>query len=229
MDEATLRRATEPFFTTKEIGKGTGLGLAMVHGLAAQSGGAIRISSRPGSGTTVELWFPVAQKEANHRAPPPATSSRSVGALNVLLVDDDPLVAEGTVSMLTDLGYSTLVAKSGERALDIIRSQAPLDLVITDHAMPGMTGVQLAARIRYLRPNLPVVLATGYADLPDGASSGLPRLDKPYRMHKLATLIETLVSSSRQGRSGESSSPRSAALVTQPSAEVGVRGPHFRE
>jgi signal transduction histidine kinase len=209
MDRVTLGRATEPFFTTKEMGKGTGLGLAMVHGLAAQSGGAIRISSELGAGTKVELRFPVAPVEAERPDAPKVTSPRSARPCSVLLVDDDQLVAEGTVAMLTDLGHSTILAKSGERALDIIRSKTQLDLVITDHAMPGMTGVQLAARIQKLRPGLPVILATGYADLPGGAASELPRLDKPYRMHKLASLIEALVGSGPQSRSESATAPRS--------------------
>ncbi|HEY1723092.1 MAG TPA: response regulator [Magnetospirillaceae bacterium] len=219
MDERTLRRATEPFFTTKEIGKGTGLGLAMVHGLAAQSGGAIRIHSALGQGTTVELWFPMAEAQDEVMAPvvqPAAT--RVTPACKALLVDDDPMVADGTVAMLNDLGHTVTVARSGAEALEILATNKAFDFIITDHAMPGMTGIELAHKIRAMKPSLPVILATGYAELAEGESSGLPRLDKPYRMSKLAALIESLVgnamaaaSAPRTGRDG-----RSQAVVSPP-------------
>ncbi len=193
MEETILRRATEPFFTTKEMGKGTGLGLAMVHGLAAQSGGAIRINSKVGEGTAIELWFPIADEDAEQPVVQPVAATQSTRSCKALLVDDDPMVAEGTVAMLTDLGHAVTVAQSGAEALEVLANGKVFDFVITDHAMPGMTGIELAQRIRTARPNLPVILATGYAELADGESSGLPRLDKPYRMHKLAALIESLV------------------------------------
>ncbi len=194
MDEATLKRAAEPFFTTKGIGKGTGLGLSMVHGLAAQSEGATRIISQLGSGTTVELWLPVSQDGE------PGQSSAAVSSVSaaariccVLLVDDDPLVAASTAATLEDLGHSVLVVSSGAVALNVVRSDAKIDLIVTDYAMPGMTGVELARHIHQVRPNLPVVLATGYADLPNVNDPGLPRLAKPYRREELAHMLTTLV------------------------------------
>lgn len=192
MDEATLKRAAEPFFTTKGSSKGTGLGLSMVYGLAAQSGGGARISSELGRGTTVEVWLPLAGKD-EVRQPRPEPAITPTAPCSVLLVDDDSMVAEGTAAMLSHLGHRVLVASSGALALELVRSEPQLDLVITDHAMPGMTGVELAERIRQARPGLPVILATGYADLPAGTDIGLPRLDKPYRLDKLAAAIARLM------------------------------------
>jgi signal transduction histidine kinase len=194
MDEATLARAAEPFFTTKAVGKGTGLGLSMVYGLAAQSGGLARVSSRPGEGTMVELWFPAAPVEAVHQVQPRAEAvARDTRSCTVLLVDDDPLVAEGTASLLQHLGHRVLVASSGVDALGVIRNDGTIDLVITDHAMPGMTGIELARHIHQVRPELKVVLATGYAEIAHGRESGLPRLDKPYRLEKLAALLASVL------------------------------------
>jgi signal transduction histidine kinase len=192
MDEATLKRAAEPFFTTKGVGKGTGLGLSMVYGLAAQSGGGTRISSRPGMGTTVDLFLPVIE---GGEAVAAGTAQHGPNAdckpCVVLVVDDDSMVAESTAAMLSDLGHTVLLASSGPAALDRIRADAAIELVITDHAMPGMTGVELAKHIRQARPELPIILATGYADLPGGDDLGLPRLAKPYRQAEAE--LESLV------------------------------------
>jgi CheY-like chemotaxis protein len=198
MDEATLARASEPFFTTKGVGKGTGLGLSMVHGLAAQSGGAMHIVSRVGAGTTVELWLPVAE-DAPGEAPVPeepagaAASAAAARPCHVMVVDDDPLIAVGTAEMLEDLGHTVIVVSSAARALDALRAGAQVDLVITDHAMPGMTGIELARQIRETWPGLSVLLATGYADLPEREFAGLPRLAKPYRQEELAAQIARLL------------------------------------
>jgi signal transduction histidine kinase len=194
MDEATLKRAPEPFFTTKGPGKGTGLGLSMVCGLASQSGGFARLSSELGRGTTVELWLPAAEASAVHQPRP--TASQAPGGtkpFSILLVEDDSMVAEGTVALLQHLGHRVLVASSGAHALAVIRAEAALDLVITDHAMPGMTGIELARHIGRIRPELKVVLATGYADVASGQDPGLPRLDKPYRLDKLASLLSNVM------------------------------------
>jgi signal transduction histidine kinase len=198
MDEATLKRAAEPFFTTKGLGKGTGLGLSSVYGTAKQSGGAIAITSRVGVGTTVELWLPVAagaEKRSVFGGPVPLEKEdgAKTRACSILLVDDDPMVAETTVSMLEVLGHRVKVASSGGRALEMLVADTNVDLVITDYAMPGMTGKELARRIRETRPNLPVVLASGYAELAAQDDSGLPRLDKPYALDKLASVIGAMV------------------------------------
>lgn len=205
MDGATLRRATEPFFTTKGIGKGTGLGLSMVHGLAVQSGGALTLDSAPGAGTRVCLWLPRASgvpsapspARANATAPGAPRRSSAVASprlLSVLVVDDDALVRMGTASMLEDLGHAPIEAESGPEALAILAGGQPVDIIVTDHAMPGMTGTELAARVRAEWPGLPIALATGYAELPNGERVDLPRLAKPFRQEDLAALLETLAS-----------------------------------
>jgi CheY-like chemotaxis protein len=191
MDEVTLKRATEPFFTTKGLGKGTGLGLSMVHGFAAQSGGATRITSRLGSGTSVELWLPVAQADAPAR---PVIAKPTVGTSSkrcrVLLVDDDPLVMASTTAMLEDLGHSVVQATSGISALTTLRSGTKFELVVTDHAMPGLTGSELARLIKQSWPTLPIILVTGYPELPTSESQGFPWLTKPYQRDDLAACIE---------------------------------------
>ena len=194
MDEETLKRAAEPFFTTKGAGKGTGLGLSMVHGLAAQSGGAMRMMSRLGEGTTIELWLPVSRDVVAVEASALATHlGGTMRPCRVLVVDDDPLVTASTAAMLEDLGHSVVEALSGPRALDMLRLGATVDVVITDHAMPGMTGTELARQIKQVWPALPIILATGYAELPNGEDPGLPRLGKPYVQEELASQIAKVV------------------------------------
>ena len=197
MDEATLKQATEPFFTTKGVGKGTGLGLSMVHGLAAQSGGAMRLMSRIGQGTTVELWFPVAGEQAHARAVVPQ-EARYVASrqCHVLVVDDDPLISASTAAMLEDAGHVVIEASSGVRALDVMRMGARIDIVVTDQAMPGMTGIDLAKQIRRTWPMLPIILASGYVDLPASEDVGLPRLAKPYSQAELLELMTRVLDGS---------------------------------
>ncbi|WP_207802793.1 ATP-binding protein [Roseicella frigidaeris] len=188
MDEATLARAIEPFFTTKGLGKGTGLGLSMVHGLAAQSGGRFLLRSARGEGTVAELWLPRAEASAPPLPdePPPGPAGRSG---HVLLVDDDPLVLRSTAAMLEDLGHAVTEAGSGEAALAQLAAGIPVDLLITDQAMPGMTGLQLIEAARRQRPGLPVLLATGYAELEGGMPPGLARLGKPFAQERLAAAV----------------------------------------
>ena len=197
MDEATLARAVEPFFTTKGLGKGTGLGLSMVHGLAEQSGGRLVLQSRPGEGTTAEIWLPAAEVESKtapeQRTGEATVKGRSAPGLTVLVVDDDSLVLMNTAAMLDDLGHEVIEATSGEQALRALRRSQGADLVITDQLMPGMTGTQLIAAIRSEWPHLPVILATGYADLPEGADPEIPRLSKPFMQNDLAGAIAASV------------------------------------
>jgi CheY-like chemotaxis protein len=191
MEEETLKRAAEPFFTTKSVGKGTGLGLSTVFGLAAQSGGHARIASQLGIGTRVELVLPVAAfGDADQPSASLPSVLKPVRSRSVLLVDDDPLVAEGVVGMLEYLGHRVLLASSGAEALALVRSGREIDLIITDHAMPEMTGVELARHLGEIKPGLPVVLVSGFAELPaPGSSTGMLRLNKPYRLEQLATLL----------------------------------------
>jgi CheY-like chemotaxis protein/two-component sensor histidine kinase len=193
MDEATLARAAQPFFTTKGIGKGTGLGLSMVDGLAAQSGGKLALHSKPGAGTTVELWLPIAEAGV-HLEPENAGAARvssrpCANALVVLAVDDDSLVLMNMTAMLEDLGHTVIDATSGAKALEIIDAGTRVDLVISDQAMPGMTGAELHDAIRARRPHLPFVLATGFAELPASIGNRLRRLAKPFTQRELADAI----------------------------------------
>jgi CheY-like chemotaxis protein len=193
MDAATLARASEPFFTTKEVGKGTGLGLSMVQGFAEQSGGRLVLTSQERVGTTAEIWLPVAaadavsadggDEDARHS---PARDRRP---LAVLAVDDDALVLMNTAALLEDMGHKVFEATSAIEALAILHDEAHIDLVISDHAMPQMTGVQLAAAIKAKWPDMPVILATGYAELPEETPSDLPRLAKPYTGKQLEDAI----------------------------------------
>jgi len=185
MDAKTLAQATEPFFTTKGVGKGTGLGLSMVHGMAEQLGGRLQLHSRPGDGTTVEIWLPVAAAAA--AAEPvqlPVEVKTEVAEaprpLTVLAVDDDALVLMNTTALLEDLGHRVIEASSAREALAILQGDDEIDLLITDHAMPQMTGAQLITEVAARWPELPVILATGYADLPAGARAGVLRLNKPF-------------------------------------------------
>jgi signal transduction histidine kinase len=194
MDAQTLQKAIEPFFSTKEVGKGTGLGLSMIHGLAQQLKGTLRLFSTPGRGTRAELWLPIADRA------PAATVAESGGVATdgrrhatLLFVDDDFLISLSTTALLEDLGHTVVTASSGGEALDVLRTSKPIDMMITDYAMPGMTGLQLAEQARSLRPGLPILLATGYADLPARATLDLPRLNKPYQQTELAEQIEALL------------------------------------
>jgi PAS domain S-box-containing protein len=192
MTQEILKKAIEPFFSSKPLGKGTGLGLSMVHGLAVQLGGALQLASTVGKGTTATLILPVAT------AAPEAETSVQVGpkinrSAVILYVDDDPLIAMSTMEMLEDLGHQVIGANSGLHALDIIKSEQPIDLMMTDHVMPGMTGIELAAASREVRPSLPILLATGYADLPEGAQLDLPRLAKPYHQDQLRDRLDQLL------------------------------------
>ena len=189
MDEETLRKAAEPFFTTKGVGKGTGLGLSMVHGFAEQSGGRLILYSQKGRGTTAELWLPVAKTSAQPAAVAQAVPARGHRPLTVLAVDDDALVLLNTVGMLEDLGHTVLETYSGKEALEILRREDSVDLVVTDQAMPKMTGTELAKVIRSEWPDIPILLATGYAELAPRDDIGLPRLSKPYLQRELAAAI----------------------------------------
>ncbi|MBY2905655.1 PAS domain-containing sensor histidine kinase [Rhizobium leguminosarum] len=196
MDAKTLEQAITPFFTTKGVGKGTGLGLSMVQGLASQSGGRLMMKSSLGEGTTAELWFPVALAEqvTEAAAERPQQVENEPRRLRIVAVDDDGLVLMNTTLMLEDLGHTVFEAMAGPEALDILREQQ-VDLVICDHAMPRMTGAQLAEAIRKDWPDMPIILATGYAEIPEGAGiANLPRLGKPFSQAQLAEAISRVAS-----------------------------------
>ena len=200
MDAETLQRAIEPFFSTKELGKGTGLGLSMIHGLAVQLNGALRLSSKPGKGTRADLYLPATSLPAENSEPAmtdDAASAKPAPRARILLVDDDVLIAMSTAGMLEDLGHEVIEANSGQDALEALRGGQSIDLMITDFAMPGMNGAQLAMEARAIFPSLPILLATGYAEMPKGANIDLPRLGKPYSQEELAREIGRLLHSGR--------------------------------
>ncbi len=191
MAEETLKQAVTPFFTTKGVGKGTGLGLSMVQGLAGQSGGRLVLKSRLGEGTTAELWFPVTKAEKLFEPSELTVPGAVIGLrpLRILAVDDDGLVLMNTALMLEDLGHTVFEATAGADALDVLRRES-VDLVISDHAMPRMTGSQLAVAIRREWPDIPIILATGFAEIPEGAGiADVPRLGKPFSQAQLAEAI----------------------------------------
>jgi CheY-like chemotaxis protein len=204
MDEETLARAIDPFFTTKGPGKGTGLGLSVVHGLLKDSGGRLVLRSRKGEGTTVEMWLPAApshQPSKTGSEEDATADAPSEAALTVLAVDDDELVLMNTATMLEDLGYRVIESHSGADALKQL-SEREVDLIITDQGMPRMTGTELAMAARERHPDLPVILVTGYLDLPRGAADlQLPKLGKPFSAEQLQTIVRDTME--RQGREQE--------------------------
>jgi len=187
-----LKRAIEPFFSSKPLGKGTGLGLSMVHGLVVQLGGTLELSSAIGKGTTATMVLPIATSAPEAETPAAAPQQIKRSAI-ILFVDDDPLIAMSTTEMLEDLGHRVIGASSALHALDILKSEQPIDLMVTDHVMPGMTGIELAAATRQVRPSLPILLATGYAELPEGTQLDLPRLAKPYHQDQLRDQLDQLL------------------------------------
>ncbi|RON51912.1 hybrid sensor histidine kinase/response regulator [Pseudomonas frederiksbergensis] len=189
MDLTTLASATDPFFTTKGVGKGTGLGLSMVHGFIAQLGGRFILKSEKGVGTIAELWLPVATPGSVAKPTIEVPAMSPVPGLSVLVVDDDTLVLTSTSLLLEDLGHRVISAASGAQALEAFDSGQTIDLVITDMAMPKMNGAQLAQAIRNLKPDLPIILATGYAERLEGFVTELPRLSKPFTQVHLVEII----------------------------------------
>jgi signal transduction histidine kinase/CheY-like chemotaxis protein len=194
MDSKTLARAAEPFFTTKGVGKGTGLGLSMIHGFVVQSGGTFRLASSVGQGTTAEIWLPEgkglpAAKPGDEPAP------REHRTCRILLVEDDPLVLSATTALLEDLGHTVAGAATGEEALVMLKTGDAFDLTITDYAMPGMTGLELAKRIRDEWPDMPLLLASGRAELQDEPDVDIPRVAKPLRRAEVRSMIAQLVTS----------------------------------
>ncbi|WCP14942.1 Sensor histidine kinase RcsC [Sphingobium sp. AntQ-1] len=191
MDADTIAKAVEPFFTTKGVGQGTGLGLSMVHGLAAQLGGGLFIDSLVGRGTRIDLWLP-ATDACPEQAPAPMEidcAQRDCGV--ALVVDDEDLVRASTAHMLSELGYTVVEAHSGEEALRMLCISNEIDLLVTDHLMPGITGTDLATQLRESRPGMRVLVVSGYAE-GKGISPDLPRLTKPFKQSDLANCLAQL-------------------------------------
>lgn len=190
MDAETLDRAFEPFFTTKGTGKGTGLGLSQVYGFVTQSGGEASIESKPGEGTTIRLVLPCVETDESV-----VSAAVRAGALpeqessSILVVEDNAEVGAFAEALLSELGHEVTRASSGEQALELARSQ-DFDIVFSDVVMPGMGGLKLAEILALEKPQLPVVLATGYSqEIAETGAGGRPVILKPYR---LATLSEAL-------------------------------------
>ena len=190
MDPETVSRAVEPFFTTKGVGKGTGLGLSMVQGMVEQSGGRFELTSEIGKGTTATIWLRVADPSGDARAEEPSDENVVAAArsLRILAVDDDPIVLLNTATTLSDMGHHVLQAESGPAALDVLASE-PVDLLLTDYTMPRMTGAELIDKAREARPDLKVIIASGFASVPEGRALGVPRLAKPFSDVDLAGAI----------------------------------------
>jgi PAS domain S-box-containing protein len=194
MDRATMERVFEPFFTTKEPGVGTGLGLAVVHGIVRNHDGVALVESEPGAGTTFRLYFPLLAPVAAPSDGETGDVPRGAGE-RVLFVDDEPALAAVTSRILERLGYSVLALRSATEALSVFRANpSAFDLVISDLTMPGLTGAQLTVEMRRLRANVPVILSTGYLDRLDGATASSLQvrelLMKPYTTEMLATAVQ---------------------------------------
>jgi PAS domain S-box-containing protein len=204
MDRVVLARVTEPFFTTKEPGKGTGLGLAMAKGFAEQSGGSLSIDSVVGQGTRIVLWLPAATGSAGRRLDIGAPAFAGAGKPCVLLVDDDAVVRDVLTLSLEDAGYAVLPADSGAAALNRLAAGEHVDIIVSDLTMPGMDGLTLIRTAQERRPGLPAVLLTGYAG--DGAtlaiggaiSGTFSLLRKPVSGTQLADRINALLASRKR-------------------------------
>jgi CheY-like chemotaxis protein len=195
MTPEILARATEPFYSTKPVGKGTGLGLAQVYGIARQSGGTLRIDSEVGRGTTVSILLPVTEAPVRDEAAPgaPGSASASAGAsARVLVIDDDPDVRAFLSESLEGLGHTVVSAGSGEEGLERLAAWRP-DLALIDFAMPGMNGADTARAARELHAGLPIVFVTGYAEseqLEAALGADAPVLRKPFTLDDLAAAVE---------------------------------------
>jgi CheY-like chemotaxis protein len=199
MNAATLARAREPFFTTKKIGAGTGLGLPMALDFAEQSGGAMTIDSQPGKGTTVTLWLPWADAKPGAPARPRLRAASNRTPTRVLLVDDEDVLREVLADRLTDAGYTVLVASNGIEALSRLGKDEVVDLLLTDLSMPGMDGLTLIRETQERYPYMPALLLTGYAGdaaqlLLDGSFTGpVGLLRKPVSDAQLLDRIEAML------------------------------------
>ena len=188
MDESILAHAVEPFFSTKGVGKGTGLGLSMVHGLASQLGGSLHIQSQIGSGTKVEIWLPQSDLGPGRARPSQPLADERVRRGAALVVDDEEFVRLSAAEMLHELGFSVVEAASAEEAIGLTEKGVPVDLLVTDHLMPGMNGTDLMEEIRLRRPDAQMLLMSGYAEK-GGIPESVPRLSKPFTKDELAAAL----------------------------------------
>jgi CheY-like chemotaxis protein len=205
MDAEVVEHAFEPFFTTKPLGQGTGLGLSMVYGFARQSNGRCDIHSKPGAGTTIELYLPrhVATAEPQGREQTAVRAPASFGKGEVVLVvEDEHVVRRVVVEVLHQLGYAALEAVDGEAGLAALKSNEAIHLLISDIGLPGMNGRALANAARQLRPELQVLLMTGYASdasAPEGFAAGMEMITKPFTVEVLASRLRKLLGDRHTG------------------------------
>jgi CheY-like chemotaxis protein len=193
MPPEVLERAFEPFFTTKEVGKGTGLGLSMVYGMARQSGGAARIESTPGKGTTVKLLFRKADEgviEAGAAVDEPQAAMPAAAPHSILVVDDDPDVRGFIVEALEEQGYVVREAADGREGIAEVEREAP-DLIVLDFIMPGLSGADVARHARTRRPDQPILFVSGYSETEavKRAAPDAPLLAKPFRADALQKAV----------------------------------------
>ncbi|MDB5687912.1 MAG: hybrid sensor histidine kinase/response regulator, partial [Rhizorhabdus sp.] len=187
----------EPFFTTKDVGKGTGLGLSMVYGFAQQSGGIATVESILGEGSCIRLYLPRAQAIIESDRPVrPIVAETGRRPLNILLVDDHPQVRAMTAAWLEDLGHKVVAANGASEAAQYLDPGADrIDLLMTDYAMPLISGTEMISRARASHPGLPVILLTGYADADKigNRPDDIVLLGKPFRHEQLTAAIDSAV------------------------------------
>jgi CheY-like chemotaxis protein len=193
---AIMGRIFDPYFTTKEVGKGTGLGLAVVHGIVTHHGGAISVQSVLGQGTSFQVYLPVREAEPLHASPP--TVTLSAGQERILFIDDEPALVSMGKALLEHLGYAVVTETSSSEALVLFtRKPERFDLVITDMTMPGMTGERLAKELRRIRPDIPIILCSGfshYLNEEEAKAIGICAfLMKPFVLRELAETVQTVL------------------------------------
>jgi CheY-like chemotaxis protein len=200
MPPDVIERAFDPFYTTKPMGQGTGLGLSMTYGFAKQSGGQVRIHSLVGEGTTMRIYLPrhLGEEDAERPQPQLAQAPRAQAGETVLIIDDDPAVRMLVTEVLEDLGYAAIEAADGNSGLKVLQSNARVDLLITDVGLPGgINGRQIADAARTSRPDLKVLFITGYAEnavMRGGyLEPGMQIMIKPFTMEALATRIQDVI------------------------------------
>ena len=180
----------DPFFTTKAVGKGTGLGLSQVYGFVRQSGGAVTANSEFGRGTTITMWLPRSHAAASPSPEAPGAASAASARGTILVVEDNPEVADVTVTLLEQIGYRVLRADNAADALQALRSGGPIDLVLSDIVMPGgMNGIHLAQEVSEHHPEIRVLLTTGYSDMVVAAETRYPILRKPFELSGLERAV----------------------------------------
>lgn len=203
IEQDQLAHVFEPFFTTKIVGKGTGLGLSQVYGFAAQSGGATRIDSEVGKGTILTILLPASDKPLPIALQAGQLVMARETAGRILLVEDNEEVGDVAETLLGELGHAVVRARNGPEALDLADGGAQFDIVFSDIIMPGMTGLELAGKLKQRRPLIPIVLTTGYSDrIAAAVLQGFNVVHKPYRLETLAVAVDEALAVRRAGSAG---------------------------